>query len=94
MLDLDQASIERHSTRMFLPRPMPRELVDVALALVQHAPSNSNIQPWRLVFVSGTARNRLNDAPFKVAGHEAPRIPALPKAFEHRRFCHPTRAMA
>jgi nitroreductase len=85
MLDLDQAIIERYSARKFLPRPVPRGLVDEALALAQHAPSNSNIQPWRLVFVSGTARNRLKDALFKVAGREAPHIPALPKAFEHYR---------
>jgi nitroreductase len=51
MSDLDRTILERHSTRMFLPRPMPREAVDEALALAQRAPSNSNIQPWRLVFV-------------------------------------------
>jgi nitroreductase len=71
---------------MFLPRPVPRELVDEALALAQHAPSNSNIQPWRLVFASGAARNRLKEALFSVADHEAPHIPALPKAFEHYRY--------
>jgi nitroreductase len=81
MSDLDQAIRERYSTRMFLPRPVPRDLVNEALALAQWAPSNSNIQPWRLVFVSGTARARLKDALFRVADHEAPDIPPLPKAF-------------
>ena len=57
-----------------------------ALALAQHAPSNSNIQPWRVMFVSGAARDRLKDALFSVADHEAPHIPTLPKAFEHYRF--------
>jgi nitroreductase len=52
---------------MFLPRPVPREVVDEALS--QHAPSNSNIQPWRLVFASGAARNRVKDALFGVADH-------------------------
>ena len=28
MLDLDQAIRERHSTRLFLPQPVPRELVN------------------------------------------------------------------
>src|SRR5215469_2824636 len=83
---LDQAILERYSTRMFLPRPVPREVIEEALALAQHAPSNSNIQPWRMVFVSGTARNRLKDALFAVADHEAPHIPALPTAFEHYRY--------
>jgi len=59
MLDLDLAITERHSTRMFLPRPVPRVLVDQALTLAQHAPSNSNIQPWHIVFASGTSRDRL-----------------------------------
>jgi nitroreductase len=48
MLDLDQAIIERHSTRMLLPRPVSRQLMDEALALAQCAPSNSNIQPWHV----------------------------------------------
>jgi nitroreductase len=83
---LDETILERHSTRRFLPLPVPRALVDEALALAQHAPSNSSIQPWRVVFVSGAARDRLKDSLFKVADHEAPHIPALPKAFEHYRF--------
>ena len=44
MLDLDQAIRERHSTRLFLPQLVPRELVNEALALAQYAPSNSNIR--------------------------------------------------
>ena len=36
MLDLDQSIIERPSTRMFLPRPVPQELVEQSLALAQH----------------------------------------------------------
>jgi nitroreductase len=83
---LDETILERYSTRGFLPRPVPRELVHEALALAQHAPSNSNIQPWRVVFVSGGARERLKNALFREAHHEAPHIPALPKAFEHYRF--------
>ena len=59
MLDLDQAIRQRHSTRMFLPRPVPRELVDEAVGLAQYAPSNSNIQPWHMVFASGPPRDRL-----------------------------------
>jgi nitroreductase len=65
---------------------VPRDLIDEALALAQHAPSNSNIQPLRLVFASGAARDRLTAALLKVADHEAPHIPALPKAFEHYRY--------
>ena len=45
MSDLARTVLDRHSTRKFLPRPVPRDLVNEALALAQHAPSNSNIQP-------------------------------------------------
>jgi nitroreductase len=85
VFDLDQAVRDRHSTRRFLPRPVPRDLVDEALALAQHAPSNSNIQPWRLVFATGAARERLKDALLGAASHEAPNIPPLPEAFQHYR---------
>jgi hypothetical protein len=41
MFDLDQVIRLRHSTRMFLPQqPVPRELIDEALALAVRAPSD------------------------------------------------------
>ena len=85
MLELDQAIKERHSTRMFLPRPVPRNLLDEALALGQLAPSNSNIQPWHVVFVSGPPRDRLVAALLNEAKLRPPTGAALPEAFEHFR---------
>ena len=85
MQDLDQAITERHSTRMFLSRPVPRELMDEALALAQCAPSNSNIQPWRVVFASGEHRDRLVAALLDAARRRAPNIPSLPERFQHFR---------
>ena len=85
MLDLDQAIKERHSTRMFLPQPVPRELVNEALALAQYAPSNSNIQPWHLVFASGAARDGLVAALVDEAKRRPPNIPPLPPSFQHFR---------
>ncbi|HKA55518.1 MAG TPA: nitroreductase [Candidatus Binatia bacterium] len=83
MLDLDQAIRERHSTRMFLPQPVPRELVEEALALAQCAPSNSNIQPWHMVFASGAPRDRLVAALLDEARRRPPNIPPLPESFQH-----------
>jgi nitroreductase len=83
---LARTVLGRHSIRKFLPRPVPREVVEEALALAQQGASNSNIQPWRMVFAVGAARDRLKDALSRVADHEAPHIPALPKAFEHYRY--------
>lgn len=83
MLDLDQAIRERRSTRMFLPQPVPRELVNEALALAQCAPSNSNIQPWHMVFASGAPRDRLVAALLDEARRRPPNIPPLPESFQH-----------
>ena len=86
MSDLEQAIRERRSTRMFLPqRPAPRELVDEALALAVCAPSNTNIQPWHMVFVSGAARDPLVTALLAEARSKPPEIPPLPEAFAHIR---------
>jgi nitroreductase len=85
MFDLEQAILERHSTRMFLPKPVPRALVDEALALAVHAPSNSNIQPWHVVFASGPPRDRLVKALVEEAQRRPPNIPPLPESFKHFR---------
>jgi nitroreductase len=77
MLNLDDAIRSRHSTRMFLPQPVPRELVDDALTLAQCAPSNSNIQPWHVYFVSGARRDRLVAALTEEAKRRPPKIPPL-----------------
>jgi len=56
--DLEDTIRQRRSSRMFLPDPVPRQLVQESLELAMRAPSNSNVQPWRMVFTSGTARDR------------------------------------
>jgi nitroreductase len=86
MSDLEQAMLDRHSTRLFLrDKPIPCELVTEALELAIHAPSNSNIQPWRVVLASGPARNRLAEALLEQAAVESPAVPVLPESFAHMR---------
>ena len=85
MFDLEQVILERHSTRLFLRQPVPRELLDEALALAVHAPSNSNIQPWHVVFASGPPRDRLVAALLAEAKRRPPAIPPLPEEFRHYR---------
>ena len=84
MFDLDQTIKDRHSTRKFLSQPVPRALLDEALTLAQLAPSNSNIQPWRLVFAQGGCRDRLQEALLNQAKQQ-PNISPLPSAFQHYR---------
>jgi nitroreductase len=84
--DLEDAILARRSSRMFLrDKPVPRQLVTEALELAIHAPSNSNIQPWHVVFASGPARDRLVEALLVEARSSAPKVPPLPEAFASAR---------
>ena len=88
MFDLEQIILERHSTRLFLPQPVPRALVEEALVLAQHAPSNSNIQPWHMVFASGPARDRLRRAEGLKVAHFGNRPAFLVLASDPHRPVH------
>jgi nitroreductase len=73
---------ERRSTRLFLrDKPVPRELLDEALSLAMRAPSNSNVQPWRVFIASGPRRDRLVEALLEAASVELPVTTGLPETF-------------
>jgi nitroreductase len=77
---------QRRSIRMFLrDRPVPRELLDDALALAMRAPSNSNIQPWRLFLAAGPRRDRLVEALLEQASTGYPATVGLPESFARLR---------
>jgi nitroreductase len=85
LYDLDETIKARHSMRKFLPRPVPKDLLYECLALAQRAPSNSNIQPWRIFIATGTVRDRLKEALLAVAREGQPNVPILPEHFQHFR---------
>ena len=85
MYDIDATIEGRHSIRKFLPRPVPKDLLHECLALAQRAPSNSNIQPWRIFIATGPDRDRLKEALLEVAREKAPHVPPLPEHFSHFR---------
>lgn len=58
-MELDDALAARRSVRAFLPRDVPREVLEGIFADAQRAPSWCNIQPWRVTVFSGQARARL-----------------------------------
>lgn len=60
--DLDEAILGRRSVRGFLPREVPREVLEEVLSLAQHAPSNCNVQPWRVYIALGQTTDRLRAA--------------------------------
>lgn len=85
-MNLDDVVKSRHSTRMFLPdKPVPDELLREALALASRAPSNSNVQPWRLFLASGPRRDKLAAALSAEARTNPPTAMGLPDSFAELR---------
>jgi nitroreductase len=66
---------------MFSPQSVPRALVEESLALAQHAPSYSDIQPWHMVFAPGPPRNDLVAAVLSEVQRGQSKIPPLPESF-------------
>ncbi|KIK53367.1 hypothetical protein GYMLUDRAFT_49369 [Collybiopsis luxurians FD-317 M1] len=85
-MTFEETVLIRHSTRRFLPQPVPKQILHHALSLATHAPSNSNIQPWRFYLLSGAAADRLKTALVAEASSGAePLIPPLPDDCKHFR---------
>lgn len=82
MTELGDIVRERRSTRLFLrDKPVPRELLDEALTLAMRAPSNSNVQPWRLFVASGPRRDRLVEALLEAASIDPPVTSGIPEKY-------------
>jgi nitroreductase len=82
MTELADVVRDRRSTRLFLrDKPVPRELLDEALELAMRAPSNSNVQPWRLFVASGPRRDRLVEALLEEASVELPITTGIPENY-------------
>ena len=79
--------LARHSTRAFcINRQVPRALLEECLALAQHAPSSTNIQPWRLTIASGEALRRTSDELVAAFERGEPlQLGKLPEAFHRHR---------
>ena len=56
---LADALRSRRSVRGFLDKPVPEETLKAIFELAQLAPSNCNIQPWKVFVASGEVRDEL-----------------------------------
>lgn len=56
-MNVSEALKRRISTRAFLDRPVPEALVRELLDTARWSPSGGNLQPWKVVVVSGAARD-------------------------------------
>lgn len=77
----------RYSCRAFLPDPVPREEIAAILSLASHAPSGTNIQPWKAWVLTGAALKRVSERlvalcndPEASAAHSDP-YPYYPKSW-------------
>jgi len=73
-LSLDEVLLSRRSIRAFLPTPVPPETVADLLRLASRAPSGTNMQPWRVYVLQGTARDALCEK--ILTAHNSPRVAA------------------
>jgi nitroreductase len=55
---LEELLSERYSVRAFLPREVPRDVIEHVLAVAQRTASWCNSQPWQVVIASGEAKER------------------------------------
>ena len=62
MSDFDQVVRERRSVRGFTSELVPQAVLDDVFALAQRAPSNCNVQPWRVFVASGERCRNLSAA--------------------------------
>ena len=56
---VDDAITSRQSVRQFLPKPVPRTLIEHLLELASRAPSGTNTQPWRAYVLQGNSLSSL-----------------------------------
>lgn len=82
---LEHCIRHRHSIRFYKTDPVDPKVLRECLALAQLAPSNSNIQNWRLTIASGAARDRIVNALKDAATTHGPNVPSLPEKFKHFR---------
>jgi nitroreductase len=59
---IDQVVRTRRSIRRFTDRPVSKKLLLEILDIARRAPSNSNMQPWRVYLVGGAAKDKVAQA--------------------------------
>ena len=57
---VEAAITSRHSTRAFLPTPVPRATIEEILAVASRAPSGTNTQPWHVYVLTGESKKSLS----------------------------------
>ena len=94
--DVFEAARTRRSIRAYKPDRVPPEVLREIVAVARHAPSGSNIQPWRVHVLTGGALERvggairdafLSDEPGHVRDYEYYTDPVFEPYLARRRQC-------
>jgi nitroreductase len=59
MMTVEEAIRGRRSIRAFLPKPVPRALIERIMETAGRAPSGSNVQPWHVWVLEGAVRDAI-----------------------------------
>ena len=60
MMTVEEAITGRRCIRAFLPKPVPRELIERILLIAGRAPSGSNVQPWKVWVLDGAVKDEVS----------------------------------
>lgn len=81
---IERTVLERRSVRAFTAKRVPQPLLRRIFEVAQSAPSNCNVQPWRVYVASGAARDRIRDGLVQAASTGRPQQPDFERGAE---FC-------
>ena len=77
-MEFDQVILGRRSIRGYLPKPVPRALIEEILALAMRSPSSMNTQPWNFYVLTGAPLDRIR------AGNTERTLAGVPQSREFR----------
>jgi nitroreductase len=60
MMSISEALRTRTSIREFLAKPIPERVIREILEAARYAPSGGNVQPWRVIVVTGSEREAVS----------------------------------
>ena len=79
-MDLVEAIKTRRSIRAFLPRPVPKQVLEEILEVAARSPSFANTQPWEVAVIGGETMEQVKEALLQEARSEVPPTSDVPYA--------------
>ncbi len=77
-MEIAEAIKTRRSIRGFLPRPVPKQVLEDILGLAARAPSWANSQPWEVTVIGGEIMEQVKEALFQETRSGATPDPDIP----------------